>query len=619
MHSLQPWREAGVFGALDLAFAQLILDHSPGHPTPELLALGAAASTRAPGAGHVCAQLERLAGQLSLDREGQPLPQARWPELVPWLDALRASPAVGDGSGGCPLVLDAHNNLYLRRLWAQQQQLATSLNGRVDDAHPQVDLDLLGAEIAQLFPRSGPDALQRVACAIGVTRRFAVISGGPGTGKTTTVAKLLVLLQQHALRCGPPMRMLLLAPTGKAAARLLESLSSSLASLPMTEEVRAHLPKGASTLHRALGWQPRTPTRFKHHAGNPLPADLVLVDEASMVDLSLMSKLVDAVGPAARLVLLGDQDQLASVEAGAILGDLCNAQGARPPWSGELLDTLSALGLPQTEAGSPQPGLQDHIVQLSHSFRFDGASGIGALSRAINAGDGPGVLEALGSEQHPDLHWERIPANAHPNNLEALRSVLRGGFQMLTFAKDPQAALALLARFRVLCAHRQGRWGVNAINRLCARILVQQGLIPAGEAWYSGRPVMVTRNDYALGLYNGDVGVALDSGDGQLRVWFPPETPGAALRAFHPARLPPHDTVFATTVHKSQGSEFAEVVLILPPKPSPLLTRELLYTGVTRAKERVEIYGNAAVLRAGVTARIQRASGLRAALWGPEC
>lgn len=613
---LNTWREAGVFGALDLAFADLVLDTSPGHSAPDLLALGAAAATRAPNAGHVCAELPRLAGRAALDRDGQALEQAEWPELSHWLSALKESPAVGGGEQGRPLVLDPAGNLYLRRYWEQQTLLAEAIQSRITAELPAVDLNALAQGIQELFPTPGPDHLQRVACALGVLRPFAVISGGPGTGKTTTVAKLLVLLQRQALQAGRPLRILLLAPTGKAAARLVESLAQSLERLALPPELSALMPSSASTLHRALGWQPRTPTQFAHNRQNPLAADLVLVDEASMVDLSLMSKLVDAVSPSARLILLGDQDQLASVEAGAILGDICNAQGLRPPWSAQLSETLSALGLaPQAEQAGAT-GLQDNIVQLTHSFRFDGSSGIGQLAHSINAGDAAQALSILRDERFEDVSWEQVPATASPQDLESLRSVLRGGFQMLTFAKDPGRALDQLARFRVLCAHRQGRWGVNSINRLCERILAQQGLIPAGEAWYVGRPILVTRNDYALGLFNGDVGVALEDEQGQLRVWFPPERPGQALRAFHPARLPPHDTVFATTVHKSQGSEFAEVVMLLPPRPSPLLTRELLYTGITRAKERVHLFGNAAVIQAGVRARIQRASGLRDALWG---
>lgn len=614
--TLHQWREAGVFGALDLAFAELILDTSPGHPAPELLALGAAAATRAPNAGHVCAELPRLAGRLAVDRDGQALEQAKWPELEAWLAALRESPAVGEPDQDRPLVLDAAGNLYLRRYWEQQTLLAQAIQSRSQVQLPAVDLPALAQGIEQLFEVQGPDLLQRVACALGVLRPFAVISGGPGTGKTTTVAKLLVLLQKQALLAGTPLRILLLAPTGKAAARLVESLTKSLGRLELPPELSALMPSSASTLHRALGWQPRTPTKFAHNRENPLAADLVLVDEASMVDLSLMSKLIDAVSPSARLVLLGDQDQLASVEAGAILGDICNAQGTRPPWSRELSETMNALGLKLPSEQTSPKGLQDSIVQLTHSFRFGSSSGIGRLAQGINAGDSEQALRILREERFEDVQWEQVPASASPQDLESLRSVLRGGFQMLTFAKDPGQALDQLARFRVLCAHRQGRWGVNSINRLCERILAQQGLIPAGEPWYVGRPVLVTRNDYALGLFNGDVGVALEDDQGQLRVWFPPESPGNALRAFHPARLPPHDTVFATTVHKSQGSEFSEVVMLLPPRPSPLLTRELLYTGITRAKDRVHVFGNAAVIQAGVRARIQRASGLRDALWG---
>ncbi|MED5372422.1 MAG: exodeoxyribonuclease V subunit alpha [Myxococcota bacterium] len=612
MSRLESYAQAGILSPLDLHFGRFIA-RSVHQEDNELLTLGAAVATRAPNAGHVCAELERLAETPVRDAEGQVLELEPWPKLEPWLQALSCD-AVGDGTMGRPLVLDERGDLYLRRMWEYQHQLAQDLARRSALNPDGVDLELLSTGLAERFPDASAGDKQRLACAVGVLRSFSVISGGPGTGKTTTVARLLVVLQQQALAKGAPLRIQLLAPTGKAAARLSESLQASLSSMDLPEPLLAAMPERASTIHRALGWLPRTPTRFAHNAKRPLAADLVLVDEASMVDLSLMAKLVQAVPDHARLILLGDQNQLASVEAGAILGDICNAGGHPRGRSEQMRLQLEQLGadVPDT-LPSAAAGPQDCIVQLTHSYRFDDSSGIGALARAINAGSSSDTLGVLADTRFKDVALRELSGGG-PRKSRALRAALLSGFSPLCQLQDPAQALDALGRLRVLCAHRKGAWGVRALNQLAQGLLAGQGLIPLGEDWYPGRPVMITRNDYTLELFNGDVGIALRDASGRLLVWF--EGSDGAPRAVHPARLPPHETVYATTVHKSQGSEFDRVLLLLPAHRSPLLTRELLYTGVTRARKQVEIFGTRQVLGAGVLERVQRASGLRAALWG---
>jgi exodeoxyribonuclease V alpha subunit len=333
------------------------------------------------------------------------------------------------------------------------------------------------------------------------------------------------------------------------------------------------------TVHSALRPDPWRPTRFRHDASRLLPADIVLLDEASMVDLALMAKLADAVDDGAHLVLMGDADQLASVEAGAVFGDICRA------------------------------GLGDSAVQLAHSYRYRAGSGIARLAAAINAGDATAARAALGSGDAQLVEvgsGAELAAALAPSLCRAL-AALRGG--------RPSAMLAALSSLRVLCAHRGGGRGADALNALVEGLLRRAGVVAPDREWYEGRPILVVRNDYQLGLFNGDVGVIARDDRGELTAFFPAADGG--LRALAPARLPPHETVFAMTVHKSQGSEFDSVALVLPEEPSPILTRELLYTAVTRARTSVAIYGSAAVLAEAIPRRIERASGLREELGAP--
>ena len=477
---------------------------------------------------------------------------------------------------------------------------------------------LLREGLERFFPAPAGAAetdWQKTAAETAVRKTFCVISGGPGTGKTRTVAVVLALLLEQS--AGRPLRIALAAPTGKAAARLQESIKQLKTTLPCDEAIKARLPEATFTLHRLLGGVPGS-ARFRYNPDNPLPFDVVVVDEASMVDLALMARLFEAIPPAARVVLLGDKDQLASVEAGAVLGDICAGVEEAVDRSRARQSVASFSTPPSGDGGYADrdaAALAGCIVELKKNYRFGGDNGILAVSRAINSG---AAAKALASFSNADEKREGVcraglPA---PERLKPqLRELVLDGFSEVLRARDPLAALRALGRFRILCALRQGPYGVEALNRLAEEILAEAQLIPARERWYSGRPVMVTRNDYQLKLFNGDVGIILpDAATGEARAWF--LGVDNALRGVAPLRLPEHETVFAMTVHKSQGSEFEEVLLVLPDRDSPVLTRELLYTGATRASRRVEVWFNEPIFRSALARRAERASGLRDALWG---
>ncbi len=476
---------------------------------------------------------------------------------------------------------------------------------------PAVENLLKSAQAASELERLDtlvPEALccngQKLAAATAAARPFAVISGGPGTGKTTTVAKLLAILVETGLQGGKAPAIRLVAPTGKAAARLTESIGAALQALDLPPEWVEAIPTEAGTLHRLLGVIPGR-SQFRHHRGNPLHLDLLVVDEASMVDLPMMARLLDALPSHARLILLGDKDQLASVEAGAVLGDICSfiEQGISPAQA-DWLSRQTGYRLQGTPAGA---SVRDSLCLLSKSWRFDQHSGIGQLARACNSGDGAAV-EAVWGMGFADIRL-------HPWAGEAYNALIAEGvagygsyLKAARASEDPAAVFKAFNGFQILCALRDGPFGVTGLNERLELALAKAGLIQRDGDWYAGRPVMVVRNDHGVGLYNGDMGLCLPDETGRLKVWF--EQPDGTLRALLPSRLPPHETVYAMTIHKSQGSEFAHTVLVLPDSPSPLLTRELVYTGITRAKARLDLYGDRALLAQAVRKKTERYSGL---------
>jgi exodeoxyribonuclease V alpha subunit len=607
----------GSLSRLDQHFALTLARLAPG--TPDAVVLAAALASRAIGQGHVAADLASLSQTPFRDREGHPVSDVAVPSLDEFLRTLGESPLCGARAAAArPLVLDAAGRVYLTRYAAYQERLAEGLRRRTGHAPGGIDGRLLREGLRRLFPRprkaddareNAAEDRQRQAALLAVLQRLTVICGGPGTGKTFTVAKILALLQEQALGAGrPPLGIKLLAPTGKAAQRLAESIELVLAQLSLRDEVRRAVTTEASTLHRALGYLPHAPTRFRHDADNPLVADVVLVDEASMVDLALMAKLVDAVPRQARLILMGDKDQLASVEAGAILGDIHGRQ-SHEGYSIDLVDRARSLGeaLPEWRS-RPFPGIHDALITLTESHRYASTSGVGVLARAINAGDADGALAALRDRDDVTL-WP----------LSQLESVL-GPVVLETWGELGGTAdldLQALARLRILSPIRRGPHGVDALVAFVEATLSRAGLAVSPQH-YVGRPIMVTANDYEVDLFNGDVGVIAESAEPRAR-------PRPALEAVFPsrlglrrvptARLPEHETVFAMTVHKSQGSEFDRVALLIPEDASATLTRELIYTAVTRARRRVDIFGSPDSLSRGIDARISRSSGLEDALW----
>lgn len=581
------------FGPLERALVNSLQRLDP-EASPLVLASAALLSS-ALEKGDVCLPLAHWAGQ-------RPWPEHPYalPSQGEWQQQLQASSLVGAAGAFTPLILD-QGRLYLARYHNYEQQLAEQLLQRSADL-PEVDESVLSASLERLFAfnTQQPD-WQRLAATQAVRRNLAVISGGPGTGKTTTVVRLLAaLLEQPG---GERLAIGLAAPTGKAAARMAEAIRNAKASLPVTDAIKAALPDEAKTLHRLLGSRGDSPA-VRHDQHNPLALDVLVVDEASMVDLALMAKLLLALPPKARLILLGDKDQLCAVEAGAVFAELCEGRG----FDQQAAADLQRITGQQVPVSLPQSKLGDAVVLLTHSHRFAGDSGIGELARRINGGDVRGTLSLL-KENRPDLSW-----NAEPSSSELLERLDQGYGPYLAAARsgDPAAAFEAFNSFRVLTAQREGGWGVAGINEALEARIKRRSSIASRERWYVGRAVMVRQNDYALGLFNGDIGICLNTEYG-LRVFFEGEE---GFRPFAPARLPSHDSAFAMTVHKSQGSEFREVLLVLPELPSPLLSRSLFYTGITRAKQRVEIWGLPARLSEAVATKAERAAGLAQRLSG---
>ncbi|ALI28778.1 Exodeoxyribonuclease V alpha chain [Mycolicibacterium fortuitum] len=518
--------------------------------TDASVTLALALAVRALRGGSVCVDLRSVAEQTQL-------PELPWPAVDEWLAAVAASPLLGT-----PPVLRLFGDLlYLDRYWLEEQQVC-------DDVLTLVATKPGGSipDVTRLFPPGFEE--QRAAAKVALSQGLTVLTGGPGTGKTTTVARLLALLAEQAALAGhPPLRIALAAPTGKAAARLQEAVQLEVDRLDAVDRDRISGLQ-ATTLHRLLGSRPDTSSRFRHHRGNRLPHDVIVVDETSMVSLTMMARLLEAVRPQTRLLLVGDPDQLASVEAGAVLADLVDGLGSRG---------VAAL-------------------QTSHRF----GESIGALASAIRAGDASGAVEVLAAGGE---HVEWVSSQAD----ERLREVLVPHALALRQAAvlgDAGTALDILDEHRLLCAHRSGPFGVAQWNRQVQRWLAEATGEPTWATWYVGRPILVTANDYGLKLYNGDTGVTVATPDGLRAVV-------GGSGTFATGRLTEVETMHAMTIHKSQGSQADEVTVLLPPEESRLLTRELFYTAVTRAKTRVRVVGSEAEIRAAIARQAARATGLR--------
>ncbi len=650
---------------LDYQFARFI--HSLNND--KVLTLASALVSHQLGQGNVCLSLkqtshDRLFGlnkEISLQLASQvDVDISQWPSY------LQQLPEVGDGSWPTPLVID-NQRLYLYRYWQYETQVADYLNSR---SGINVEISVASLILDRLFRRdydfifsqckslknsdaiqqalikwldiedtkvgrihweavfnciktanSGSDLhslektipnqyclnWQKTSAALSTTRNFSVISGGPGTGKTTTVTRLLALLVELGQAHGNTPLIKLVAPTGKAAARLTESIGGARLHLDCTPEIKSAIPAEAGTLHRLLGVLPGRPG-FKHNRNNPLHLDILVIDEASMIDLPLMSRLLEALPNHARLILIGDRDQLASVEAGSVLGDICAAAGGG--YSSSQTRVLEELtGFDLSEHSQPDgKAIHNSLCLLQKSYRFDALSGIGSLANAINTGNLTDLKRTL-SRGFSDITLHSMDKTGYQQLINLCIKGYQPYLSLIQAGESDHAILKAFNRFQLLCALREGRYGVAGLNTAIRSALAYHQLVEAEGIWYPGRPVLINRNDYALGLFNGDIGITLKNPDGRLRVVF--ELPDGTLKYLIPSRLPEHETVFAMTVHKSQGSEFEHTVMALPEQFNPVVTRELVYTGITRAKKKLDLFCEKVVLSKAIRTPTERISGLK--------
>lgn len=577
-----------------------------------VVAHAASALSLAVSAGHVCLMLG------ALDAAARDADSEIRLDVAGWRAALLASGIVGtpDAPGALPLILDADDRLYLHRYFDYERRLAARLmQARHAPAEVAAASPELHTRLAELFAGNaarlaGHADWQQLAAALALRGRLTVISGGPGTGKTTTVVNLLACL----IALDPDCRIALAAPTGKAAARMTDAIRQRAQHLP--EALRSKMPADSSTVHRLLG---ATPAGFAHDAAHPLPIDALVVDEASMLDLALATQLLEAVPATARIILLGDKDQLAAVESGAVFAEL----SIDPTLTPACIHDLAAMTGTPAAAIVPAPAavhsaLHDCAVWFTQNYRFASDSGIGRLAHYVNSGQSREASAWLRDAGDADVAW--IADASHPGDAATLDAMDTGYAAYLqAVAIDPTRVAAIteaFGRFRVLCALRDGPRGVTALNATMTRraraALKLPGLDegPGASPWFAGRPVLVLNNDYVLRLFNGDIGIALPDANGALLVHFPDATAAGGFRAIAPVRLPRHETAFAMSVHKSQGSEFDGVLVLLPQQRSRVLTRELLYTAITRARRRVTLVADAAVLEQAIATSTARHSGL---------
>jgi exodeoxyribonuclease V alpha subunit len=562
---LGDFNTAGVVEASDIHVASRLGDLAG--ESDERVLLAVALAVRAIRHGSVCVDLTTIAAVA---------PDVPWPDPTAWLAAVAASPLLVEGAVRLEFGL-----LYLDRYHRLESQVCADLLERGAQPPPPVDEAALDQAVARVSGTRLSDE-QRAAVTRAVRQWTTVLTGGPGTGKTTTVARLLALLADQADSRGEKISVALSAPTGKAAARLQEAVETELRTLDDTDRERVGRVE-AMTLHRLLGWRPDNSTRFRHDRGNRLKYDVVVVDESSMVELTMMARLLEAVRPQARLVLLGDPRQLTSVGAGAVLSDLVAGYDGNPD--------------------SP-------VVSLSENFRS--TQHIKDLAEALREGDAERVLEVLRTPS-TEVEFAETDDPAEVLRADTLASAL--AVRAAAEAGDAEAAVAALDRHRLLCAHREGPYGVRVWNRQVEHWLGEAiGQDIYGE-WYVGRPLLVTRNDYALQLYNGETGAAVLRDDGRIRAWI---SGSGGLHDFAPGRLDAVETMHAMTIHKSQGSQAERITVLLPDEGSRLLTRELFYTAVTRAQQHVRVVGSEAAVRAAVATQAQRATGLRQRLNSPR-
>lgn len=596
--ALKPFNQAGVLLPSDIHVATTLV--RLGDESRDDVLLGAALAVRATRVGHVCADLAAMEKTLPNGDESELV----LPELGSWVRALAASSLTATNDSARPLRL-VDKRLYLERYWEYEQTVIAQIRARIATTPIDVDTTVLDKSLDRLFGLMNNNRLQRTAASTAVRNRFSVIAGGPGTGKTTTLASVIAALVDQARERGDPLpRIALTAPTGKAAARVNASLIEAVENIDAAPDVHELLQSlQAATIHRLLGRAYGSSSRFLHDRDRPLPHDVCIVDETSMVSLALMAGLMEAVRPDARIVLVGDPDQLFSVDAGAVLGDIVG-----PAADGS--DMTEVINV----TGAEESGLRGNIVVLRTMHRFSATSGIAALAEVIRAGDADATIATL-SAGGDDLSWLPEVGESDTSWSECRKQVVDTGTAVFEAALEGDAprALTAMTAHQVLCPHRRGPAGTSDwIERIEAWLRRAIDGYDTRDRWYVGRPVIITENDYQLGLFNGDTGVVIDTPQGRQAAFDTAE----GIRLVPPVRLGATETAHALTIHKSQGSQFDQITVILPQEDSPILTRELLYTAVTRAGGHVRVAGSEAVVRVTVERQVQRASGLRAALWG---
>ncbi|HGJ5891121.1 MAG TPA: exodeoxyribonuclease V subunit alpha [Arsenophonus apicola] len=598
--------ELNLFNSLDVQLAIRLVENE----NPLLLLIFAllSAETRA---GHVCLFIDKLQPLYLFEGRQVEMAFALW-EMAGTPDSSRIYAELKQCNAVCdaqqptakPLVL-SDNKLYFQRMWADEGLVADFFSRHVLET---VDEQRLATILTHFFTPSNTQDWQKIAVAVAVTSRIAVISGGPGTGKTTTVARLLATLVKLSHE---KLIIQLAAPTGKAAARLTESLNNALLKLNLSATEQAVIPEQAQTIHRLLGAQPDSQL-LRYHKDNPLLLDVLIVDEASMIDLPMMARLIEALPHHARVILLGDRDQLASVEAGAVLGDLCRfsecgysrtrAAQLTKITDCDLSDFISNEG----------PDVKDRICLLRKSYRFDAQSGIGRLATAINQANIK-YVEQLLTQPSADIAFHSIDSPVRYGKLISdATACYRYYLDMIKAGRDPEEILTAFNRYRLLAALREGPYGVIGLNDKLEQLLHRQASIRrSAYSWnknYEGRPIMITKNDRPLGLFNGDIGIMLRDGQQGLKAYF--QLPNGVVKRIQPSRLPQHETAFVITVHKSQGSEFEHAALVLPPIFTPILSKELIYTAITRAKNQLTIYADRHVFAKALVTPTERRSGL---------
>lgn len=614
---------------LDLRFAQMLVEDE----NPILLFVFAYLSAQT-GAGHVCLPLSIIQKDQLFDGRQKEFAQEIWqkmgkPSAKKIVEELTHCHCVSQSNDdlSSPIILD-NGLLYLQRMWSYEEKVAQFF--RQEHSIVDIDENELIKVLNQLFPatkESQETNWQKVAASVAITSPISIISGGPGTGKTTTVAKILAAFVMLTSNEKPIIQ--LAAPTGKAAARLTESLGKALAQLNLSEEENKWMPKQAQTIHRLLGAQPES-QQVRYNKDNPLQLDILVVDEASMVDLPMMARLIDALPSKCHVIFLGDKDQLASVEAGAVLGDICrfSEDGFSQKrfdqinhlTQGELVKSTDIIPVSQT----PVSVVSDSLCLLRKSYRFGEDSGIGQLALAVNKGQAKTTIALLKkaevSPQQLEIALEPqdvsfIALESKESYLLMIQDAVNAYREYLTLVSQkasPDIILNTFNQYRLLCARREGSFGVSGLNDRIEMLLHRQRLIrrPTNsyQSDYIGRPIMIQRNDSTLGLFNGDIGIMLNNDEGEMKAFF--QLPDGKLKAIQPSRLPQHETAYVMTVHKSQGSEFTHTALVLPDKFSPVVSRELLYTALTRAKQKLSLYASESMVKMAIQTRIQRRSGL---------